>query len=398
MVRLKVQEDNIKLKMNAPDGATFRTNEYTPIVSGSSDYNELDNKPSINGHTLEGDQTSEDLDLFSGDYDDLTNKPDLFSGDYDDLTDKPSINGNTLEGDMTAEELGIHMSELINDDGYLKVTDLGVVDPEPYDDDVNVYLNTLTESGWYKFFWDSGDDYSYFAQVQSITYGGVVYVNQHCWGLEESPVAEWVRGFIVEDGEVVSEETSSYMTYESAINTFATKTHTHYRVEGKSVSVWDYCDGSQINMQNGSPILYTDTLNNRQYLIETWRPIRQPVYIYQKVTDLIDCSVFYQRSGLYQSGRTTWGEWEAFHAMTITVEGTDYPITAITKTLVSGVSGVLVDYDDGNGGQLFFADGVGLNTVKTVIEGAIPHDTSDLTNGAGFLTISDLPIYDGGVQ
>lgn len=107
MVRLKVQEDNVKLKMNAPDGATFRTNEYTPIMSGSSDYNELDNKPSINGHTLEGDQTSEDLGLFSGDYNDLINKPNLFSGDYDDLTDKPSINGNTLEGDKTAEELGI---------------------------------------------------------------------------------------------------------------------------------------------------------------------------------------------------------------------------------------------------------------------------------------------------
>lgn len=354
MVRLKVQEDNIKLKMNAPDGATFRTNEYTPIISGSSDYNDLDNKP--------------------------------------------SINGNTLEGDMTAEELGIHMSELINDDGYLKATDLGSIDPSLYDDDVSTYLNTLTESGWYKFFWDSGDDYSYFAQVQAITYGGAIYVNQHCWGLEESPIAEFVRGFIVEDGEVVSEETSSYMTFESASNTFATKTHTHYRTEAKAVSVWDYCDGNQIRMQSGSPIIYTDTLNNRQYLIDTWLSIRQPTYNFQRVTDLIDSSVFYQRSGVYQNGVTTWGEWEAFHAMTITVDGTNYPITAITKTIVSGVSGVLVDYDDGDGGQLFFADGAGLNTVKTVIEGAIPHDTSDLTNGAGFLTISDLPIYNGGVQ
>lgn len=328
------------------------------------------------------------------------------TSDYNDLENKPSINGNTLEGDKTTEELGIHIpedvSELNNDSGFITheeiFTDLGSIDPEPYDDDVSTFLNTLTESGWYKFFWDSGDDYSYFAQVQAITYGGAIYVNQHCWGLEESPVAEWVRGFIVEDGEVVSEETSSYMTYESASNTFATKTHQHYRMDNKAVSVWDYCDGSQINMQNGSPILYTDTLNNKQYVIETWRPIRQPVYIYQKVTDLIDCSVFYQRSGYYQNGVTTWGEWEAFHAMNITVDGTDYPITAITKTIVSGVSGVLVDYDDGDGGQLFFADGVGLNTVKTVIESAIPHDTSDLTNGAGFLTISDLPIYNGGVQ
>lgn len=462
MVRLKVQEDNIKLKMNAPDGATFRTNEYTPIMSGSSDYNELDNKPSINGHTLEGDQSSEDLDLFSGDYDDLTNKP--------------SINGNTLEGDKTNEELGIHipedLSELNNDEGYISspnvvyctcatargtaskvaeivsgklttlntgdqaivkftnsntsasptlkigntdaksimrygttvpsasaetswnagspilfvydgtywvmcgflnsvyyeisvanitngsssstgltsgrraksaveafapvkdvqvggtsvvsggiaeipeipelVTDLGVIDPEPYDDDVNVYLNTLTESGWYKFFWDSGDDYSYFAQVQAIEYGGAIYVNQHCWGLEESPITEFIRGFIVEDGEVILEDSTSYMTFATASNTFASKTHQHYRTDAKAVSVWDYCDGSQIRLQSDSPILYTDTLNNRQYLIDTWLSIRQPAYNYQKVTDLIDCSVFYQRCGYYQSGRTNWGDWYKF--------------------------------------------------------------------------------------
>lgn len=83
---------------------------------------------------------------------------------------------------------------------------------------------------------------------------------------------------------------------------------------------------------------------------------------------------------------------------TITVNGNSYPITSITKTTLSSVSGVLVAYDDGNNGELFFADGVGLNTVKTAIEGTIPHDTSELTNGAGFITLSDLPIYDGGVQ
>lgn len=356
--------------------------------------------------------------------------------DYNDqVYHKPSIEGVELVGDVSLDDLGVayaediptDVSELINDAGYITasaippipsktsdllnnsgfiteddipplVTDLGVVDPEPYDDDVSVFLNTLTESGWYKFFWDSGDDYSYFAQVQSIDYGDAIFVNQHCWGLEESPITEWVRGIIVEDGEVVSEESSSYMTFDAASNAFAMKTHTHYRTDSKAVSVWDYCDGSQIKMQNGSPILYTDTLNNRQYVIETWQAIRQPTYNYQKVTDLMDSSVFYQRSGFYQGGVTHWGDWEYIGSLKITVNGTNYPITAITSTTVGGVSGVLVDYDDGNSGQLFFADGAGLNTVKSAIELTIPHDTSELTNGAGFLTISDLPIYNGGVQ
>lgn len=44
-------------------------------VATSGDYNDLNNKPS----------------LFSGDYNDLSNKPSLFSGNYNDLTDKPTI-------------------------------------------------------------------------------------------------------------------------------------------------------------------------------------------------------------------------------------------------------------------------------------------------------------------
>lgn len=57
----------------------------------------------------------------------------------------------------------------------------------------------------------------------------------------------------------------------------------------------------------------------------------------------------------------------------ITIGGNTYPITRILTTMVSGVSGVLVQYDDGSadGGSLFFADGIGLNTVKTALENRI---------------------------
>ena len=59
-------------------------------------YPDLDDKPSINGVTLVGSQTSADLNLFTGNYNDLTNKPTLFSGDYPDLTNKPTINGISI--------------------------------------------------------------------------------------------------------------------------------------------------------------------------------------------------------------------------------------------------------------------------------------------------------------
>lgn len=74
---------------------------------GTTDYDLLDNKPSINSVTLTGNQTTTTLGLFSGDYDDLTNKPSLATvattGDYDDLIDKPTIPAAQVNSDWDAE-------------------------------------------------------------------------------------------------------------------------------------------------------------------------------------------------------------------------------------------------------------------------------------------------------
>jgi len=63
-----------------PKSHTHTKSEITDFptlatVATSGSYNDLSNKPS----------------LFSGSYDDLTNKPTLFSGSYNDLTNKPTI-------------------------------------------------------------------------------------------------------------------------------------------------------------------------------------------------------------------------------------------------------------------------------------------------------------------
>ena len=91
----------------------------------------------------------------------------------------------------------------------------------------------------------------------------------------------------------------------------------------------------------------------------------------------------------------------------INVNGTDYPIVSITKTVVSDVSGILVVYDDGSldMASLFFADGVGLNYVKTQIENQILTYTLSISSNVITLTDSDgtessvtLPVYSGGVS
>ena len=112
---------------NATSGAAEILNK--PVLF-SGNYNDLTNKPALSDAALSGSYF--DLDdtptlslvatsgsytdlsdkpvLFSGNYNDLTNKPVLFSGSYNDLTNKPTIPNNT--------------NQLINGNGYITQSSL----------------------------------------------------------------------------------------------------------------------------------------------------------------------------------------------------------------------------------------------------------------------------------
>ena len=107
-----------------------KTTEDLHLFSG--DYDDLSDKPSVNGITLSGNKTTADLGLFSGNYNDLTNKPTLFSGDYNDLTNKPTIpeidmnpsgaateEMNDIEVDGTVYEVVDATARVIIGDGQL---------------------------------------------------------------------------------------------------------------------------------------------------------------------------------------------------------------------------------------------------------------------------------------
>ena len=275
-----------------------------------------------NNEVLLGVQTDE-IDLRAGD------TINLGSSDYNDLTNKPSIEGVELVGDVSLDDLGVayaediptDVSELNNDAGYITasdipplVTDLGYIDPEPYEEDVFIYMNTLTESGFYKFVF-GGDDLTFFVAVQAFYMEGsdITLVNQHYWGDEEGPITEYIRAITLEGDEVVDEQTTAYVTMEGAVNAFASKSHVHYRTASASLSVWDYCNGSQITLTTDSPILYTDTRTPRHaWLIETTSTVTSPNRRFIRLTDLQDASVVYQRSGTYSNGVITWGDWYKF--------------------------------------------------------------------------------------
>lgn len=113
------KKESVYTKSEA-DNKFVQQEEGKSLFSG--DYNDLTNKPNIPTKTSDltndsGFITEEDIPQgFSGDYNDLENKPTLFSGSYNDLTNKPTIPSKT--------------SDLENDSGFITEEDL----PEPYDD------------------------------------------------------------------------------------------------------------------------------------------------------------------------------------------------------------------------------------------------------------------------
>lgn len=74
----------------------------------------------------------------------------------------------------------------------------------------------------------------------------------------------------------------------------------------------------------------------------------------------------------------------------IEVNGNQYEVTGFEKATVSGVTGMILYYDDGNNGSIFFADGPAMADVESTIIAQIPTATSDLTNDSGFVESSDL--------
>lgn len=79
-------------------------------TGGTTDYADLNNKPTINGVEVVGDLSLEDLGITGGGGSGTTN--------YNDLTNKPSINGTELSGDITLD-IPTKTSDLENDSGFL---------------------------------------------------------------------------------------------------------------------------------------------------------------------------------------------------------------------------------------------------------------------------------------
>ena len=151
-VHFKEEQD---FKVDLKQSNTVLHSDFGEIITiPENNYNNLTNKPSINGVELIGNKTGEDLDLGSavfpsggqpGDFLGLDNDsevawitPEPATIDYNDLQNQPQINGVTLSGDKSAQELGLATpSDIPSLTPYRTAAEQDVIDAAQ-----NVVINT----------------------------------------------------------------------------------------------------------------------------------------------------------------------------------------------------------------------------------------------------------------
>lgn len=284
------------------------------VNTGTTDYNELENRPQINGVLLAGNKSLEDLGINIPDStSDLINDSGFITAE-----DIPAVPTKTSDlqndsGFITAADVPAAPVQSVNGQtGAVNLTnlvqDLGAIDGEAYDWDIEEYFNTLTEAGSYTFHWD---EFKYWVDIETLEVDGTTTVQQIYWGTEEGSSTIYYRNLVIENGEIVSADISTYLTFDEANSAFARAVHAHVRFFAQSQSIWDFCN--TVALQNAMPIvIYFDLSTNKTYLIEAYTGNRQPVYKMQRVTEMNDMSYFCQRSSYYYSGTEHWSNWFRF--------------------------------------------------------------------------------------
>jgi len=344
-MNIHVDDNNEVLLGVQTDEVDLRAGDTINI--GTSDYEELTNKPSIEGVELIGDVSLDDIgaasvdDLFSGDYNDLTNKPTIpsktsqltnDSGYITTETDptvpawakapnKPTYTASEVHALPDTTEIPTLLSDLENDEGFIteddippKVTEIveyDDYDPDDYDGDIDLICASLCQDdGCYRVTYDG---FVYYVFTQRIDNNGQTLLRQVRWSDEEGALIDALYSVTIEDGEIVDISSGSYITFEQAAFMFALINHQHWSTESGADTVWDFCDTSDSKFNtNNSSIIYKDTTNSKWYLIEVGYAPSSPFGKYQRVQPFDDGSRFYQRIATRVGSTYVWESWKEF--------------------------------------------------------------------------------------
>lgn len=257
---------------------------------GETNYNKLDNLPSINSIILTGNKTLEELGIqAAGDYatkDEIIkdasninyednygyggkNVQDALDVVFNTLDDTPNYTDlnnyvsyntqskTTIQQNQARKNIGIPNSCVLynqnqnlaeankflarkNIDAKKATKDLGMVDLSQYNDDMFEFISTLTSEGEYKFV-DSYDGFTWLVNV--VWLGNYVIGQSYCCSEEGYEYIYYRSGYYDENTDTYSwNNWTSFLTSSQGLELFALKNHVHYNNVTTAYTIRTYLD------------------------------------------------------------------------------------------------------------------------------------------------------------
>lgn len=327
---------------------------------GETNYNKLDNLPSINSIILTGNKTLEELGIqAAGDYaikDEIIkdasniNYEDNYGYGGENVQDALDVVFNTLDDTPNYTDLDNYVSYssqsktatqqnqarknigipnscvLYNQNQNLNETykliarnnigakkaikDLGTVDLSQYNDDVFEFISTLTSEGEYKFV----DSYDGFTWLVNVVWLGDYLVGQsYCYSEEGYEYIYYRSGYYNEDTNTYTwNNWTSFLTSSQGLGLFALKNHVHYNNITTAYTIRTYLDGFTGN----GDYRITSNLDKEMYIFSGYyyNVSVNGVTQYrrsQRYYSISEPWKVYSRFGLYNTStkKVTWNAW-----------------------------------------------------------------------------------------
>lgn len=301
---------------------------------GETNYNKLDNLPSINSIVLTGNKTLEELGIqAAGDYatkDEIIK--DASNINYEDnygyggknvqealdmafatLDDKP--NNSDLDNYVsynTQSKTPAQQNQARKNIGAKKdIIELGVIDLSNYNDDLYSFMDTLVEDGEYHF-QDPWDNFDYYLKVTRV---GMILGQEYC-GSEEGYSTKYFRsGYIDYSDGSISWGDWRMPADSSLLRNYAPKNHVHYTYVTTSLSIRSYLDA---NFNDGETRI-NSTSAKEEYRSEAgyFNTTVNGVSYYRRFQRYYSISepwIIYSRFGLYNRN-TKKINWNAWHVV-----------------------------------------------------------------------------------
>lgn len=199
-------------------------------------------------------------------------------------------------------------------------TDLGYIELDDYDGDINLFMNEIVGDGKYKFV-DSYDEFTWFVEVETVGNR----IGQRYWYQEEGFTCQYIRdGWYDENAdEYTWGDWTHYIDWSTADYLFARREHSHYSSVTTTSSIREWLDKASIDYlvreyniyQNSDKKLFCVRVFANNYVANgNWKCMR-----YQEYYDIEEPSKIYKRTGVAKntssSATVTWGSWYVFEGV-----------------------------------------------------------------------------------